>query len=42
MIDERGSAVGGITPYYDADQHHLVLRLDPPAPSAGRLAFRVL
>lgn len=41
VIDERGSAVGGITPYYDADRHHLVLRLDPPAPSARRVAFLV-
>lgn len=41
VIDERRSAVGGITPYYDAGEHHLVLRLDPPAPTSGRLARSV-
>ncbi|WP_034271536.1 hypothetical protein [Haloechinothrix halophila] len=41
VIDERGSAVGGITPYYDDGEHHLVLRLDPPAPTSARLARSV-
>ncbi|MBA0125027.1 hypothetical protein H0B56_05680 [Haloechinothrix sp. YIM 98757] len=38
VVADRGSAVGGITPYYDDDQHRLVLRLDAPAPSRDRQA----
>ncbi|SNR35191.1 hypothetical protein SAMN06265360_10365 [Haloechinothrix alba] len=38
VVSDRGSAVAGMTPYYDHEQHRLVLRLDAPTLAPDRRA----